>query len=151
DQTAQGRQFALAGPLRYKMPLHRVHANDQVPSRNRLGLCGHSRCILSGLSLFVNCTSGHPVMIAVTVVRYATCSYASSMPWIGTTVVASDFESNCPLSSIRTNLGMSRIGLAPPACPAWWVTPPIENRFPGSVMFPRTRLVVTRCPPSAHI
>ena len=35
-------------------------------------------------------------MIAVTVVRYTTSSYASSMRSIGTTVVASAFASYCP-------------------------------------------------------
>ena len=37
---------------------------------------------------------------------------------LGTTVVASDFASNWPLSSSSTKRGMSRMGLAPPYCPA---------------------------------
>ena len=36
----------------------------------------------------------YAVMIAVTVVRYAACSYAPSISSIRTTVVASDFASN---------------------------------------------------------
>ena len=36
----------------------------------------------------------YAVMIAVTVARYATCSYASSISLMGTIVVASDFASN---------------------------------------------------------
>ncbi len=40
----------------------------------------------------------------------------------------SDFASKRPACSISTKRGMSRIGLAPPACPPEWVTPPIANR-----------------------
>ena len=60
--------------------------------------------------------------------------------------MASDLASYCPLSSISTNRGMSRIGFAPPAWPAWCVRPPIVKRTAGKEIVPTGRLVVT----SAH-
>jgi len=59
-----------------------------------LGTISGFLCILeSALSAAISSVS-YAVMMAVTVVRYATCSYASSVPVRGTTVVASDFASN---------------------------------------------------------
>ena len=62
-----------------------------------------------------NAPNAHPVMMAVIVVRYAAASYPSSIRSSGTTVVASDFVSNWPVSASSTKRGMSRSGLQPPA------------------------------------
>src|SRR6476469_1355994 len=74
-------------------------------------------------------------IMAVTVVRYATASYASMILSRLYRLVLIDLASKSPRSMSRTYRGISRIELVPPYWLEWWVLLPLVHWPTGNETF----------------